>query len=728
VDETDTTSPASDTVWPPGPTRPDVLPLLPSEAELLAAAPGAAAPAAATPRLMAAEWALWGKEADETAYHVLRCSRGDLRERDFSEVITRYSPGEPEGLPQYTVSWIPGAKREPEYIALGVHEFAPADPRQAGGRSRRDAAGREIVFVRLFCLRYAQLAEHALTYQDQALGYLDLIKAVAGIQLSAGRTDPVRVTLPDELSSLYTRGAFRKQAEQVAAMLLTGRQVCVLGADDAKVADRLRFIDTVMALLPYGLHATMSAATSASSTSQDLKLRLFFASVPRAGGKLASGWSRGEDFIVTWGKLDDIEIVDQAAGLYRQWLKDVKSHAPALLADQVVPVRFTAPDIRRMVGNLPEDKSVLTTLADLARDLRAPDLAPEAVRNAVKDATKRLRRYLAGEDRPADPAEIQRRYRQSVCHYGLLADDGRLSQLKGQLYDQLLRVAFGPALAYDGFRDIEGSVGFPLHASLRTALAKFPASDWLAFLLAREGQQGFRDGSGLVAGPPAPGGEPTDDLMNSVTTETLQPRHGAVVLDWALHDLGRRGGLPTEFLSARWYLAPACEYLYPGDLNAQVTQLKRVLKLAFGEMLGKPQIDYVFLLQPDYLTTRALGQAVVAMAAGGRMRRYAEELIRQASLRARGVPEWQMAPRRGLVWLPWRWQRGRQATAALPSPPDPFDQPRPAAPASRAGPRNHILSTDSPWAHPRTLGIALVVFLALLAVTYLGVLFMLRGG
>ncbi|MGH3247488.1 MAG: hypothetical protein ACRDOI_14945, partial [Trebonia sp.] len=310
MDEIDIIPPASDTVWPLGPTRPDIEPPAPGEAP--------AGPAAGPSRGILAEWALWGKEGDETSYHVLRCSGGGLREKDFSEVITRYSPGELEGLPQYTVSWIPGVNREPEYIALGLHELAPADPRQAAGRSRKDAAGRDIVFVRLFCVRYTELAEHVLAYQDQVIGYLDLMKAVAGIQLPAGRTEQVRITLPDDPSSIFGRGTFRKQAEQVAAMLLTGRQVCVLGADDVKVAERLRFIDTVMAMLPYGLRATMSAATSASSTSQDLKLRLFFAGVPRAGGRLASGRPRGEDFLVEWGKLDEIDIADQAAGLYKQ--------------------------------------------------------------------------------------------------------------------------------------------------------------------------------------------------------------------------------------------------------------------------------------------------------------------------------------------------------------------------------------------------------------------------
>ncbi len=719
MDELDIIPSASDTVWPPGPTRPDIEPLLPGEAEAVVAA-------AAAPRVIAAEWALWGKEANETSYHVLRCSKEGLREKDFSEIITRYSPGELDSLPQYTVSWIPGADREPEYIALGVHELAPPDPRQAGGRSHRDAAGRPIVFVRLFCLRYAQLAELVLTYQDQALGYRDLIEAVSGLQLPAGRTELVRVTLPDEPSPIIRRGTIRKQAEQVATMLLTGRQICVLGADDIKLAERLQFVDTVMAVLPYGLRATMSAATSASSTSQDLKLRLFFASVPRAGGRLASGRSRGEDFRVKWGKLDEIDIPDQVAGLYRQWLNDVKGHAPAMLADQVVPVRFAAADIRRMVGNLPEDKSVQATLEDLGTDLRAADLDPEAVKEAVKDATKRLRRYLGGEDQPAAPVEIQHQYRQLVCWRQLLVDDGRLSpQLKGPLYDQLLRVAFGPELTYDGFCDIEGSVGFPLHTSLRTALAKFPASGWLAYLLAREGQPGFRGERWMDAARqerrPVSCAEPLDAVITAALSRRLGRRHGAVTLDWAIGYLARYGGGDLEtLLAGRGYLTWLLEYIYGDDLSSQVSRLRTVLGLAFGDSLTREDIDRIFgnaACQP----TAALRQAVIAMTRDGN-RKYAQ----QAFLRAQGASDQEIAAVRGTRLTDRLLRQGRRRAGGTPTPLPPLRDPagQPWVPdAFKPGEGrlyNPLRSQGSPW---NINGIAGLVVLILIVLAVLFAIF-----
>ena len=219
------------------------------------------------------------------------------------------------------MSWIPDANREPEYIVIGIHEPAPADPQRSDGRSRRDAVGRAIVFVRLFCVRYADMAEHAVSYQD-------LVQAAYQVQLPARAAPPVTLTLPDRPSALPGRGGHRKLAERVAVLLLARSPVCVLGADDLPVADRLRFIDTVMAMLPYGLRATMSAATWAASTSQQLKLRLFFAGAPRAGALLADGRPGTGDRLVQWTHPEAIKVTDEAALLYQDWLKDVRTDPP----------------------------------------------------------------------------------------------------------------------------------------------------------------------------------------------------------------------------------------------------------------------------------------------------------------------------------------------------------------------------------------------------------------
>ena len=102
------------------PTRSDIVPTV--------ALPQEPVEGIAEPHAIAAEWALWGKEAHETGAHVLRCSNGALRAKDFAEIITRYAPGDLAVLPQYTVSWIPAADRQPEYVVIGIYELGRRSP------------------------------------------------------------------------------------------------------------------------------------------------------------------------------------------------------------------------------------------------------------------------------------------------------------------------------------------------------------------------------------------------------------------------------------------------------------------------------------------------------------------------------------------------------------------------------------------------------------------------
>jgi hypothetical protein len=114
-------------------------------------------------------------------------------------------------------------------------------------------------------------------------------------------------------------------AMRVAALLLTSRSVCVLQAESVTAADRLVFIDTVMALLPYGFRARMTAATWTRATYRDHHFRLFFSSSPRASG-------RG-DHVVSWGRPETAVITpaDGAAHEYLTWLEDTLSRPLARL-------------------------------------------------------------------------------------------------------------------------------------------------------------------------------------------------------------------------------------------------------------------------------------------------------------------------------------------------------------------------------------------------------------
>jgi hypothetical protein len=196
------------------------------------------------------------------------------------------------------------------------------------------------------------------------------------------------------------------------------------------------------------------------------------------------------------------------------------------------------------------------------------------------------------------------------------------------------------------------------------------------------------------------------------------------VLDWALRELRGRGGQPGGLLAARGYLARVYEYVYRGDLDAQVEELRRVLDIAFGGQLSRPEIDRV-LGRPDYPPTVALAWAVASMT-GRRNLGYMHERVRAAFLRGQGIPDWAIDRRQRHGWTGWlrrRLARRERRLVAVPS--DPFDQAGPGAPVPAAGPRNHLLSSESPWEHPRLLLVALVVVLALFGLAYL---FLVRYG
>ena len=137
-------------------------------------------------------------------------------------------------------------------------------------------------------------------------------------------------------------------AMRVAALLLTGQPVCILGADHLGLGERLRFMDSVMSLLPYGLRSRMSASTLTSSQFYEHKFRLFFASAARGG-----------DHIVRWSERDGgaARLDDDVAATYMEWLANASRLA--MLTGSANPLTvFTEP-----VGFRPgEIKSMLESL------------------------------------------------------------------------------------------------------------------------------------------------------------------------------------------------------------------------------------------------------------------------------------------------------------------------------------------------------------------------------
>src|SRR6202034_1778978 len=105
---------------------------------------------------------------------------------------------------------------------------------------RSDETGRLVVFTSYFCAPYLPLA-------SAAIGYLPLYLALRPVKLAPQDGGPLRITLTEVAATTVTPGtAATALARQVAARLLTGSPICVLGAGAASLTDRLQFIDAVM--------------------------------------------------------------------------------------------------------------------------------------------------------------------------------------------------------------------------------------------------------------------------------------------------------------------------------------------------------------------------------------------------------------------------------------------------------------------------------------------------
>jgi hypothetical protein len=567
------------------------------------------------PPAVIAEWALWGKDEKQTAYHVLRCSEGVLAADDFREIITRYGLGVKPDLPQYTVCWIPGPHGRPEHIAVGIHELADPDPQRSGGRSRH-VGGRVVEYVRLFCVRYTDLAELAPTYAE-------LVAAVKDYQLPAGDAAPLRIELPTaDQAAVPGQGPHPELAAEVAVLLLTGRPVCILNADQVPVTGRLAFIDGVLSLLPYGLRATLSASTWASSNAQDLKFRLFFASAPRddGGRTIHLAWDQGHRTKLEPGRYE-------AADLYQDWLHRAGPGAIAALSSMGAPVRFAESEIRERITTLPSDRTVAQTLSDLDASIRGAN-GP-----VVSEQVKRLKRFVAAASRKPEDRAV---YQSLIARYGLFADHLKLhGSTKKSLYITLLRLAYDEPLSYADYCQIEDSVaggpGWALHTVLLNTRINV-----LPFVLAAE------------AGPVR-----SDVLMDSLESyqwrpvdlldfldrdiDAIRPRHRKTQLDFAVRYLRARDESARQVLMDRGYLSGLLDRAFPGDQRSQQNRLEAILTFVYGHALSRVQITEVFE-QPALAPTKAV-EAAVAGLAPPKARRFIEESVSYARLSRAGYAE-----------------------------------------------------------------------------------------
>jgi hypothetical protein len=439
-----------------------------------------------------AQWALHGKVLDDEGYQVIACSNGDLSRANFADALGRFTPGQLAALPQASVSYLQPATRSPGggYLALAIHWFAANGQRYADGVGQVDNQGRVTTFTSYFCAPYASLAPRGTTY-------LDMYRAFSAVTLPVRDGPPKEVSIAQGASQIPS---INDLAMRVAPLLLTGAPVCVLGADETGVDERLRFIDTVMGLLPYGFRARMAAATWTRPTHRNHRFRLFFSSEPRASEK--------PDQIVYWGEPDLARIPGGDAGHYYGWLAD-KVTPLASLAQMYRELSFgdsADTEALRLVDEVrlwrrPRLKPMAPDAAggrdslggrdtagerdaaggrDAAgkRDGRAPREAVPPGATAEADPVARLLRECDEHVRILNLARLRqdldllqkrlaaggiadvhrRRYRSLITRLELFRPHQPLGKYEGRLYDTLLALAFGGPVGYEAFCLVEDCV------------------------------------------------------------------------------------------------------------------------------------------------------------------------------------------------------------------------------------------------------------------------------
>lgn len=541
-----------------------------------------------------AEWALWGKGARDAEYHLLRYSDGQVGETDFVDQITRFSPGSAETWPQVTVSGFP-LDQAADYVALAIHDTVDR---------RHDAAGREIVYTRYFCVPYPELCAGSAGYQD-------MYNAFARFWPPDQERSAKRFVLPavgPPRQSFPLPGPRRFLAMRVAALLLTGRPVCVLGADSAGTSERLAFLDSVMSLLPYGMRSRLAGATWASSTAYDLNLRLFFADSRR----------RGNDHVVSWQQPDLGPVGDPHADQYMHWLSQGIQQPEGVLAAVTEPTGFDRPEVVRMLHRL----DISYARAPSPALAVAPPNPATLIADVLRECGNRLRGgkpdFLTAEldklrqFQQFTTATQDRAYlRQVIASEGLLRPHRSVDKkLQDELYRLLLRLAFTSPLTYEGYCQVEACLGERPHKRLLQVMQPTLMPDLRARLLVVQALDGSELKRQLSKLPTMP-----VPLTGAVADPHVRADHARILCELAipaLCDCPDPVAL-RQSLHDHGYLAPALQRLYPAEPERQYETLGQLLRAAYPGHLDRADIPAILDL-PNQPVSVALFAAVVRLA------------------------------------------------------------------------------------------------------------------
>ncbi|MBB5083824.1 hypothetical protein [Nonomuraea endophytica] len=318
------------------------------------------------PRAVSALWAVFGNaEGGGAGYTVLQASDDKLA--FFEQEIRRYLPGtppnraDPPPLPYYTFAPGPAARNK----GAPLMSFSRLEATDI-----LDAAGRPSIRLRYYSPTFADLVGTPGPGEPLLAGYTDLAEAMDAAP--SPWSDQPHITLNvrpggwGAIQAGVARFPFDWLASGAAA-LLAGR-VVITGAAAVPVPERLACLDAIAGLLPFGVRASIAAATWADSAAVH-QLRLYF-------GDTAGPEAYELRWDGTSGELSDRDARDYHALLWRC----LDDGAPG----DGAPTGLLEP-LARQTGPFDLDSPEAIVAALRSRTLMAPEAAVKRLTGLEED-------------------------------------------------------------------------------------------------------------------------------------------------------------------------------------------------------------------------------------------------------------------------------------------------------------------------------------------------------
>jgi hypothetical protein len=560
------------------------------------------------------EWALQGKTLGRAGARVLACSSGKLSRENFTELIGRFSLGTPDELPQVSVSYLTSGTGPTRryYFGMAIHKWAPDVQTNGGELLERDDDNRPVAVTTYFCVPYRDLADAGVSYQA-------MYREFSKVRPSTTSGPPLRVKIPVDTDF----PAISALAMQSASRLLTGRPVCVLGAESTTVAERLEFIGAVAALLPYGFRTRLTATTWVRPTHRDHRFRLFFSAAKRDADS--------PDDVVYWGCSEQTALTphDDYAHAYFRWLADPVGQMKVLaglttprafnrdeILESLDEIGFLRSEQNKRGANEPGPPAVVPPppkdayhggekiLRDCARHMQAAHLP--GIHVAITHLKARAKSDISPEER--------RRYQEIIKEQHLFRHQVALGKLEAKLREELLKVAFDPPFRYADYCLIEDSVGAesPDHVLLKMIAGKGMSDMRIRAVV--YGQLPAKDVKRRLDDWYKSGEVSAVQLISMLVGDWDRPRHAFHASVTAANLMSRITYEPPdpirELLQQHCYLARLLQTVGDGDDQNQVYVLTRLLGAAYPEGLREEDVRQILIENPE-LPSRALMAAVL---------------------------------------------------------------------------------------------------------------------